>query len=261
MSVSEKLHVQRISRQEGEIVRRKLTREVISEATLSVMVNGKEFISLLCLPVEPVELSLGFLFNEGWINGPEEVSDISESSDPLMVRVRINRWEGARPSIGQVTSTSAKGITFLNKRPPRRISVPRNAMKVDIETVWKLMAELHRRSVLHREIGGVHSALLLCDDAEIYREDIGRHNCLDRISGHLLQTGNISSASRGILVSSGRVSTEMLSKALRMRVPVYVSRTTPTSTAVRMARRYGVTLIGYVRGEDAVVYSGGERIN
>jgi FdhD protein len=94
----------------------------------------------------------------------------------------------------------------------------------------------------------------------VLNEDIGRHNCVDKITGILLKSGRISGVGSGIMFISGRVSSEIMTKIIRLQVPILVSRSTPTNAAVRLARQFGVTLLGYVRGTSGYVYSHPERL-
>jgi FdhD protein len=121
------------------------------------------------------------------------------------------------------------------------------------------MKQLQSHMELYRAAGGVHaSALADAGKLLVVSEDIGRHNTLDKIQGECLLRG-LSTRDR-LLLSTGRVSSEMILKAARMQVPIVVSRTSPTERAVRLARDLGITVIGYVRGGRFTVYSHPERL-
>jgi FdhD protein len=121
------------------------------------------------------------------------------------------------------------------------------------------MQELDRRSELHRRTGGVHAAALASPSGIlVFREDIGRHNAVDKAVGAWL--GREGGFADKILLCSGRLSSEILSKALRCRIPVLVSRSAPTDRGVALARRFNLTLVGFARGRRLNIYSGAERI-
>lgn len=121
------------------------------------------------------------------------------------------------------------------------------------------MQELNQRSVLYRKSGSVHGAALATGQRILtFCEDIGRHNAVDKIFGAAFLQGL--STSGKILLTSGRISSEILVKAVKRRIPFLLSYSGPTALAVNMAREIGVTLIGYVRGKGMRIYSHGERI-
>ena len=122
------------------------------------------------------------------------------------------------------------------------------------------MKQFERSSELYKEVGGVHSVLFHHDAFSFFNEDIGRHNCFDKIAGVLLKNGNMGLTGSGMMFVSGRVSSEIITKVIRLGVPVLVSRSTPTAAAVYLARQYNVTLLGYVRSNAGFVYSGEERL-
>jgi FdhD protein len=121
------------------------------------------------------------------------------------------------------------------------------------------LEQFFESQVLYRETGGVHTSAL--SDGEkivISAEDIGRHNTLDKIAGLCLMQG-VSPTTR-ILLTTGRISSEMLQKAARMNVPILISRTSPSSLSIEMAERYGITLVGYARTHRFNVYANLQRI-
>ncbi len=121
------------------------------------------------------------------------------------------------------------------------------------------MRRLYRQSELYRATGGVHTSAL--SDGQkllVVASDVGRHNTLDKIQGQCLLEG-IDTRDR-ILLTTGRLSAEMLNKAAKMQAPVLVSRTSPTDLAVELAKAWNITLIGYARGGRMHVYSGEERV-
>ena len=124
-----------------------------------------------------------------------------------------------------------------------------------MEMVDKLFASQE----LYRDTGGVHTSALSDGEKVVFSaDDIGRHNTLDKIAGMCLMR-NVWPKDR-ILITTGRISSEMLQKAAQLDVPILISRTSPSSLSIEMAQRYGITLIGYARKHRFNVYSNGERV-
>ena len=127
-------------------------------------------------------------------------------------------------------------------------------MGIEPETVIQLMREFNNRSELFNETGGVHScALCSIEDLLVHRDDIGRHNALDKILGwgHI----NNQSFEDKLVLTTGRISSEMLIKIARRGVPVVISRSAPTSLAVELARELNITLVGFARGQKMNIYT------
>ncbi|HBI27870.1 MAG TPA: formate dehydrogenase accessory sulfurtransferase FdhD, partial [Peptococcaceae bacterium] len=167
--------------------------------------------------------------------------------DELVVKRRIT------PSTGRSgTSVSTAAIPAL---PPPVSS----QLKVQAETVLKLTAALQDRSRLFQHTGGVHNAALAQgEEIIIFQEDIGRHNTLDKIHGQCFLE-EIPRENK-MIIFSGRVSSEILLKTARMRVPILVSRSAPTDLAIKLADELQITVLGFVRGERLSIYTHQERI-
>ena len=226
------------------------------EEAITLHVNGRPLVRLMCTPVLLEELALGFLFNEGLIEGRDDVQEIK----PLQLRDG-SRWmdvwlkhEIEPPKLRAITSGCSGGTTF----EPRGGAVDSD-LHITPQQVMRLMAELSGSAVLYQEAGGLHVAALADEERLVCAaEDIGRHNTVDKIAGLCLQKG-LPMRDR-ILLSSGRISSEMVNKAARMQVPVVVSRTSPTSLSVQMAREWHITLIGYAQRRRFRIYAGEERV-
>ncbi|HQV64278.1 MAG TPA: formate dehydrogenase accessory sulfurtransferase FdhD, partial [Anaerolineales bacterium] len=151
------------------------------------------------------------------------------------------------------------GVTAVDLLAKPNVSFDSDQFKVQPEAIGKLVEMLFESQSLYRETGGVHTSAL--SDGEkilISAEDIGRHNTLDKIAGLCLMN-NIWPETR-ILITTGRISSEMLQKAARMNAPILISRTSPSSLSIEMAERYGITLIGYARKHRFNVYSNTQRV-
>jgi FdhD protein len=233
-----------------------MEREVVQEAPVTVYVNETEWITFLCTPQNLKYLVLGFLYLEGIIGGLDEVVLLRVCDEEEMIEVRLTH-DVELPTRRVLTSGCGGGTTFAD------LTVQTNqidsTLRVTPSQILGLMRQLYRQAELYRATGGVHTSAL--SDGEkllVVASDVGRHNTLDKMQGQCLLEG-MDTKDR-ILLTTGRLSAEMLNKAARMQVPVLASRTSPTDLAVELAQAWGITLVGYARGEQMHVYSGEERV-
>ncbi len=226
----------------------------VVEFPLSLTVNGRELATLIASPHDLRFLVAGFLRLQGFVSQVSDFEMLSVCTDFGIANVRIKGElpERLKPVL---TSGCGTGITFTL---PQELS-PVSGGGFTPAAVFHLMDLLAREADRYRNHGGIHSAAI--GDGErliLFAEDIGRHNTLDRIAGEALLKG-IDLSGR-MLVTSGRVSTELAAKAAHLGIPLIASRTSPTDRAVELCQGAGITLIGYVRGGRFTVYSHPERL-
>ena len=257
-------------------------RPVIAETPWILYVDGRELLTFMCSPVRLHALALGFLQSEGIIDGLDDIWQLKVYLDEHQVYlffpdagldehvtmptceeatgtidVRLRGPMRVRPERRVLTSGCGGGITFddLSGDRPRIAS----QLQIPASRIVDLMRELNYNASLYRASRGVHtSALADATGLLVLAEDVGRHNTLDKIRGECL-LAKIPTRDR-ILLTSGRVSSEMITKARKMEVPVVVSRTSPTTTSVRLAQEWGMTLVGYARAPRFRIYAGAQRI-
>lgn len=231
---------------------------VTDEAPLRLHVNGREWATIMCTPREQDELALGFLRAEGVIQSLDDVRRVVICPSGTCVEVWLKQdVEPPEPGRRVITSGCGGGLTFddLSAR-----SAPLNTTtRLTPERLFACMRELYQAAQLYAVTQGIHTSALT--DGErllLIAEDVGRHNTLDRLWGKAMKQG-IATEGR-ILLATGRISSEMLSKAARMGVPIVASRTSPTSLSVKLGRAWNITVIGYVRRNSLRVYAAPERI-
>jgi len=226
-----------------------------SEMALAIYVNHQELVTILCTPTKLNCLVLGFLYAEGIISGIGDVESMQVCEEESLADVMLSNTEYELPTQRTLTSGCGGGATF--KTQGQRVD---SDLVATPKEVLSLMKQLQEQMALYRLCGGVHaSALSDTKNLLIVAEDIGRHNTLDKIQGECLLRG-LSTRDR-LLLSTGRISSEMLLKAAKMQVPVIVSRHSPTGAAVSLARDLGITLVGHARGSRLSVYSHPERLS
>jgi FdhD protein len=225
---------------------------VVREQPLTVYVNGERFITLLCSPPQLEALVMGYLWMERVIQDPDEIQALAVSDVDGRAEVTLRR-PVTLPTERVLTSGCGGGITFrIDPRLFQRVASPLRVRPGDLAARLK---DLFAAAVHYRASRGIHGAALA--DPErllVVAEDVGRHNAVDKVTGEALLQG-IPTADR-ILLSTGRISSEMLLKAVRMGVAVVASRTSPTEMAVGLAEQLGVTVVGYLRPESLNLYTG-----
>ncbi len=230
----------------------------ITETPVSLTLNGTLWTTFMCTPVQLEAMMVGFLFNEGVIDSMDEVADlrICEHGD------NVDIWlthEATRPESWTRTSGCAGGVTAVDSiRKPRTAAVP-NGASLSPKQIQDQVGLLFEAQQLYKQTGGVHTSAL--SDGEVIilsAEDIGRHNTLDKIAGlYLMQVPDLEIK---VLITTGRISSEMLQKAVRMGAGILISRTSPSSLSIELARRWGITLVGYARRNSFNVYANHQRI-
>jgi FdhD protein len=230
----------------------------IVETPVSLTVNGEVWLTFMCTPVQLEAMAVGFLFNEGLINSMDNVADVRLCEHGDNVDVWLTR-DAQKPTKWTRTSGCSGGVTAVDSiARPQPVASP-NGFVIPAERIGRLVEMLFDAQELYRETGGVHTSAL--SDGEsilLSAEDIGRHNTLDKIAGLCLMQ-NLH-PERRILITTGRISSEMLQKAVRFGAGILISRTSPSSLSIELAEKWGVTLIGYARRNRFNLYAHPERI-
>lgn len=231
------------------------------EVPLTLVLDGSELATLLCSPSDLKELACGFLFTSGIINSAADLKSLTvdEGRWTAFADLRAPSPLGGTALKRLYTPGCGNGTMYYSVAALACRAKTSSGLALTPEEVTALAAELHRLAKVHMETGGTHAAALGGPGGiEIFREDIGRHNALDKVIGaRLLAGGNFRDA---VLLSSGRVSSDALLKAGRCGAAAVISRGAPTSQAVRLARESGITLIGFARGSRFNVYNGAGRV-
>jgi len=234
----------------------KFDKGVIVETPVSLTVNGHLWLTLMCTPVDLEALAVGFLFDEGILKSRDEIELVQVCEQGDNVDVWLNH-PVEQPKDWRRTTGCTGGATavILEQLHPEL----KNGFVLTPEMVHSHIETLLESQSLYREVGGVHTSILT-DGKHVVAsgEDVGRHNSLDKIAGKCLLE-NLQ-PSRKILVTTGRVSSEMIQKAARIGAPIVISRTSASSLSVTLAEKWGITLIGYARRDQFIVYTHSGRI-
>ncbi len=230
---------------------------VAVESPLTIILNGREFITLLCSPEDMEYLAVGFLRSEGLIAGKDDLESVSY--DPKEGHVAVKTRKGgslAEKLYGKRTLTSGcgKGTIFFNVLDSLKSRPLTQEVPVTPEELIQLVRMLQERGQTFKETGGVHSAALCSREGIVlFSEDIGRHNAVDKIVGQALMEGI--SLDDKLMVTSGRISSEILLKAGKLGIALIASRAAPTTLSVELAEKLGITLVGFLRAGRMNLYA------
>ena len=235
----------------------KLDDLVIIEYPFTIFIDDEELITLLCTPKSLKELTYGFLYSEGFIDNLEAVDKVLIDEEKGRSYVYLNHRKSLNEKLmgkRTITSGCGKGTVFYNVLDSFKSKKIEKSISLHREVVVRLNREFNHKSELFINTGGVHSCAL-CDRENIlyFEEDIGRHNALDKILGRALMDGL--DLKDKFIITSGRISSEMLIKTAKRGIPAIVSRSAPTSLAIDMARELNILLIGFARGEKMNIYA------
>ncbi|MBM4434001.1 MAG: formate dehydrogenase accessory sulfurtransferase FdhD [Chloroflexi bacterium] len=226
------------------------------ERAITLIVDGEELATVACSPHRVLALALGFLRVEDIIRTAEDVELMEVCDDETVVKVRLAATARRVPHDRRriITSGCGRGVTFSLDVVPVE-----GGMTVRPERLMEWMEALLEGAEGYKEHGGTHTAGLFGEDGlEILVEDIGRHNTIDRIAGEAILR-DLATAGKAIL-TSGRISSEMLVKCSRLGVGIAASRTSPTELAVSLAQEAGIAVCGYVRRDQMRVFHEAGRI-
>ncbi len=250
--------VLRISRDRREDLRD----TVAKERPVTIFLNDFDLATLMCTPKGLEYLAVGFLFAEGLVKGREDIEGVLTDARDGVVWVRTREVGRAPENLASkrvFTTGCGRGLTFVDAVRDRTGLKATSRFTMPATSVSTLMTQFQRGSELFRLTGGVHAAAL-CSAVEVlvFNEDIGRHSAIDKVVGECVMRGMRTDDK--VLMTSGRISSEIMIKVARSHIPIVVSKSAPTDLAVKLAVELGIALVGFARGSRMNVYSNAWRL-
>lgn len=234
---------------------------VVEEVPFTLIVDGKELATLLCMPADLEDLAAGFLFTSGLAGKKEDIRRIIIDYQRWIGYVELSSDTIAKEMIFKrvYTSGCGRGTLFYDALDIAKKFKIISDLKIEAGRISSLVADFQKRSEIYLKTGGVHSAALADDKGIlIFKEDIGRHNAIDKVIGKRLKESSFFEGM--IMITSGRLSSEIIFKTQRCAIPIMVSISAPTDQAIKLSRDMGITLVGFARGDKMNIYSREERI-
>jgi len=236
----------------------KKTDAVVTEEPLTIIANGVELATIICTPENQRELVVGFLFSERRIADGSDILTLEMDEGRGVARVGTKVREGV--DAPQAVSRVITPGCFFYTAYVEGVEEVRSNLSVTSAQILSLIGSSVKQSALYQGTGGVHSAALCMPERVIvFREDIGRHNAIDKIIGHCLL--NHIPMTDHLLLTSGRISSAVTAKIINARIPIVASSSAPTTEGVHLAHKFGITLVGFARGKRISVYAGASRIS
>jgi FdhD protein len=244
---------------------------LVAEEPLEVRVGGAPLTVTMRTPGHDSELAAGFLFTEGLIQKREQIVSLQEGTPEKsqaagnLVQVELAGTEFERERMQRnffvASSCGICGKASIDAIRVRGIPPPNPEFRFDPEVLCTLPDKLRAAQTIFGRTGGLHAAGLFSSEGELVavREDVGRHNAVDKIVGWALLQGRLPFAHSALMVS-GRGGFEIIQKALVAGLPLVASVSAPSGLAVRLARELGLTLVGFLRGRRFLIYSGEQRL-
>ncbi|MBD7983264.1 formate dehydrogenase accessory sulfurtransferase FdhD [Sporosarcina sp. Sa2YVA2] len=238
---------------------------IATEYPITVKLNGKELLTIICTPEYIEDMVIGFLASERIIIDYQDIKEIRLDEDLGIVHIETSRvfpyFEQLHNKrfITSCCGMSRQGFVFANDALTAKQMSDRN-VSLEPSDCFALMDNMNNAADLFQQTGGVHIAALCDTDGfSLTRMDIGRHNALDKIYGHCLR--NEIPVKNKVIVFSGRISSEILLKVSKIGCEIVLSKSAPTELAIKLANELGITAVGFIRGNSFNVYSHPERIN
>ncbi len=234
---------------------------VVAERALTIFLNGQEIVTSMSLGDHVKELAVGFLYNQNMLQADDVITDIDIDLEVDVVVVRTEKQTNYEEKLAKKTRTSgcAQGTVFgdiMDRFEAIRLN---QNLTLSVSQLMALAKTINTAPSLYLKAGAIHGCVLCTPERPlIYVEDIGRHNAVDKIAGHMFLNG-IPGHDK-VFYTTGRLTSEMVIKTVIMNIPILVSRSGFTEAGVKLARQAGLTLIGRAKGRRFIALSGTERI-
>jgi FdhD protein len=234
------------------------------EEPLEIRIDGEPLTVTMRTPGDDIDLAAGFLYTEGLLGSMDQVREI-RMCDENVAAVSVAAGAALAPSSRRFVTTSACGVCGKDSieaiRVRSRFDVAADPVRVSAAVLGALPDRLRQAQRVFASTGGLHAAGLFTTAGEllVLREDVGRHNAVDKVAGWALRSGRLPLAGCVLLVS-GRASFELVQKAVMIGVPVLAAVSAPSSLAASLATEAGLTLVGFLRGPTMNLYSGAARV-
>ena len=240
---------------------KKIKSKVINEKSLTIFLNNQEIVTLMSIGDHPKYLAIGYLLNQNMLKRSDKISKVEIDKELNVVVVRTKRKTNYENKLKKKITTSgcAIGTVFGDIYDEIKKTKLKSKRKIKHKWIYEISKKITLTPSLYIEAGAIHGCAIIQNNKPlIYMEDVGRHNAVDKIAGYMFLK-KISSSNK-IFYTTGRLTSEMVIKTIKMRIPILISRSGFTAWGVELAKGSNLTLIGRAKGKKYLVLSGEERI-
>ena len=264
------VNITRIKKQEKEY----LQDIILIESPIDIFINSEPLVNIICLPKDLKELAFGFLFSVGIINSVDDVKDIKISELENNIYIELQNTVDFKIEdidmnpVSRVIDTTCGISSPWRKLIKNRLDEAKvkeklwseDPIKIKSDIIFSAIKKMQLATPLYKETGGCHGATIFDIEGNLLavKEDIGRHNAIDKVIGELLLQKH--SFENVFLTSTGRLTSDSVLKAIRAKIPIVASFSAAIESGIRLAFAYGITLIGFARGARMNIYTHPERI-
>ena len=234
---------------------------VVTERPLTLFLNAREIVTMMTIGDHPDLLAVGYLLNQNMLKADDEITAIEHAEDIDTIVVRTKRQTDYEEKLRKKTQTSgcAQGTVFGDLMEEFDKIELNSAARLRTSWLYTLARKINTEPSLYLKAGAIHGCVLARQDRVlVYMEDVGRHNAVDKIAGYMFL--NKIAPHDKIFYTTGRLTSEMVIKTVKMRIPILLSRSGFTAWGVDLANKAGLTLIGRARGKRFVALAGTNRI-
>ncbi|SMC23942.1 FdhD protein [Desulfacinum hydrothermale DSM 13146] len=239
------------------------TQWVIEERPVTLFVNEREIVTLLCAGHHLQELAVGFSYAEGFLDSTDDLVSVQVEANTGRVHLQVQSDTALSETLlhkRTLASGCGKGTLFYHALDALLAQPVESPIRVPAHALCQHVRKLNDLSQTYKRTHGVHNcALADCREILVFRDDIGRHNAVDMLVGHALL--HRMPLEDKLLITTGRLTSEIIIKAAKVGLPVVVSRNTATTLAIALAHQLNITLIGYARAGKFTLYTGKERLS